>query len=531
MKQRRRHRIRDLILVLGDQLDAQHPAILAGAPARDRVLMIETRAEAMHVPSHRQRIALFLSAMRHFAESLRARGWHVDYRDLDQDVPDLATGLRAAIDAWGPEGVVVVEPGEWRVRQALERCCDDAGIPLRVESDPHFFCSPAEFADFATGRKRLVMEHFYRYMRRRHGVLMDGELPAGGRWNFDAANRAAFGRKGPVSLPSPVRPRPDALTRTVLATVARRFPQHPGELDSFAWPVTRRAALSAMRSFVRDRLPNFGRHQDAMWAGEPFLYHALLSSSLNLKLLNPREVIAAAVGAWRDGRAPIEAVEGFVRQILGWREFIRGVYWLHMPGYAKHNHYAHDRPLPEWFWTGETDMACLAEVVGDTLRHAYAHHIQRLMVIGNFAVLAELLPKAVCDWFLAVYVDAVEWVELPNTLGMALHSDGGLVGTKPYVSTGRYIQRMSNYCDGCRFEPAARHGANACPLTVLYWDFLARHRAELAANQRMGPILGHLDRMSGQEREALARDASRLRNRYAPRCSAGTQTRPAPTRG
>ncbi len=531
MTRRRRPRIRDLILVLGDQLDAQHPAIVAGEPAHDRVLMIEARAEATHVPSHRQRIALFLSAMRHFAEALRARGWPVDYQDLEQDIPDLATGLRSAVEAWRPERVVVVEPGEWRVRVALERCCSDAGVPLVVQRDPHFFCSPAEFDSFAAGRKRLVMEHFYRHMRRRHRVLMNGDEPAGGRWNFDTSNRATFAREGPVGLPRPARAQPDALSRTVLAEVAREFPGHPGDLDSFAWPVTRRAALSALRSFVRDRLPGFGRHQDAMWGGEPFLYHSLLSSSLNLKLLNPREVIAAAVHAWREGHAPIESVEGFVRQILGWREFVRGVYWLHMPGYAKQNHYAHDRPLPGWFWTGQTDMACLSEVIGSTLHSGYAHHIQRLMVIGNFAVLAEVLPAAVCDWFLAVYVDAVEWVELPNTLGMALHADGGIVGTKPYVATGRYIQRMSNYCSSCRFDPGTRKGDNACPLTVLYWDFLRRHRQALGRNRRMGPILGHLDRMSGTELELLAHDARALRHRYAPRTQAGGAARPAPARG
>jgi deoxyribodipyrimidine photolyase-related protein len=305
-------------------------------------------------------------------------------------------------------------------------------------------------------------------------------------------------------------------------------------VDGFGWPVTRQDALLALDDFVTHRLPSFGQHQDAMWTGEPFLEHSLLASSLNLKLLNPREVITAAEDAWRSGHVPLASAEGFIRQILGWREYVRGVYWLHMPGYAGRNHWGHERPLPGWFWTGDVDMNCLSQVVGETLDHGYAHHIQRLMVIGNFSVLAGLLPGDVCDWFLAAYVDAVEWVELPNTLGMALHADGGLMATKPYISTGNYIRRMSNYCDGCRFRPELRTGPGACPFTTLYWDFLQRQRTELGRNPRMATILRNLDRFGAEEMSAIASQAAGLRQRYAPSAGRGSSppkgNRPVPPR-
>jgi deoxyribodipyrimidine photolyase-related protein len=328
---------------------------------------------------------------------------------------------------------------------------------------------------------------------------MEQGKPAGGEWNFDRANRGSFGRQGPGKVPAPRRFPPDGVTRDVLAEVAERFGDHPGSLEDFGWPVTAAQAEAALEDFVAQRLPLFGRYQDAMWQGEPWLYHAHLAAAMNLKLLDPRRAVAAAVAAWRSGQAPLEAVEGFVRQVLGWREFIRGVYWLEMPGYAERNHFGHDRPLPGFFWDADTDLNCLRQCFGDTLQNGYAHHIQRLMVIGNFALLAGLDPRAVCAWFLGIYVDAVEWVELPNTLGMALHADGGIVGTKPYVASGAYIKRMSNYCAGCRYDPGQRSGADACPFTLLYWDFLARHREQLAANPRMGLAVKNLERIGTDE--------------------------------
>ncbi|MBL8202378.1 MAG: cryptochrome/photolyase family protein [Chromatiales bacterium] len=507
--------MRHLILILGDQLDLGAAVLRDADPARDGILMVETAGEATHVWSHRQRIAVFLAAMRHFRAALEAAGWQVHYRTLDDAVPDLATGLRDAAMMLKPERLRVTEPGEWRVLKLLEAGASALGMPLDVVPDGHFYCDRDGF-DAAAGRGRLVMEHFYRNLRRRHQVLMDGDAPAGGRWNYDAGNRASFGRHGPVGLPAPRRFPPDAATQAVLADVARHFTDHPGRLDNFAWPVTRSDALAALDDFIAHRLPGFGDGQDAMWTGQPFLRHSLLSSCLNLKLLNPREVVGAAEAAWREGRAPLASAEGFIRQILGWREYVRGVYWRHMPGYAGRNHWGHQAPLPDWFWTGDVDMNCLHQAIGDTLAHGYAHHIQRLMVIGNFSVLAGLLPQAVCDWFLAAYVDAVEWVELPNTLGMALHGDGGLMATKPYISGGNYLRRMSNYCTGCRYDPAARTGHDACPFTTLYWDFLRRHRATLARNPRMRTVLGNLDRFGPDGQAAIAARATEVRARYAP---------------
>ena len=489
----------DLVLVLGDQLDRGSAALAAAGRERSVVLMIETAAEAAHAWSHKQRIALFLAAMRHHAEALRGSGWAVDYQALEAGHASLAAGLADAIARHRPRRVRMVEAGEWRVQKMIQSACDSAGLELRVHEDTHFYCSREGFARWARGRKQLVMEFFYRDMRKRFDVLMDDGKPAGGEWNFDKSNRGSFGRKGPGTVPAPIRFPRDAITRGAVAEAEARFGNHPGSLDNFGWPVTPEQAEAALEDFVAQRLPLFGRYQDAMWQGEPWLYHAHLAAAMNLKLLDPRRAVAAAVEAWRSGHAPLEAVEGFVRQVLGWREFIRGVYWLEMPGYAGHNHFGHDRPLPGFFWDADTDLNCLRQCLGDTLANGYAHHIQRLMVIGNFALLAGLDPRAVCAWFLGIYVDAVEWVELPNTLGMALHADGGLVGTKPYVASGAYIKRMSNYCAGCRYDPGQRSGEGACPFNLLYWDFLARHREPLAANPRMTLALKNLERIGAEE--------------------------------
>ncbi|MEM7611504.1 MAG: cryptochrome/photolyase family protein [Pseudomonadota bacterium] len=499
-----------LILILGDQLDATNPALVKARRHRDRVLMIECEQESTHVWTHKHRIALFLSAMRHYAQALRDDGWTVEYRDLTNGINDIAQGLADAIKALRPARVCVVQPGEWRLLEDMRVTCRAADIPLEVCEDCHFFVTNDEFASWARGRKQLTMEYFYREQRRRFDVLMDDGEPVGGEWNYDKENRASFGRKGPQGLPTPPAFAPDSTTQAVITTVNERFPNHPGCLDNFAWPVTREEALQALSAFVEQRLPLYGRYQDAMWQGEPFLFHALLASSMNLKLLNPREVIDAAVAAWQSkpDLYPLASVEGFVRQILGWREFIRGIYWQEMPGYKALNHFSHEHPLPEWFWSGNTDMNCLRQTIGDTIRNGYAHHIQRLMIIGNYATLAGLAPTQVCDWFLSVYVDAVEWVELPNTLGMALHGDGGIVGSKPYVASGAYIKRMSNYCNDCRYTTTQRSGEDACPFNALYWDFLHRHRDSLSRTPRMRMVLKNLDRWDRQEIEAIKKRAA-----------------------
>ncbi|MDD3354687.1 cryptochrome/photolyase family protein [Zoogloea sp.] len=503
--------IRHLILVLGDQLSHDNPALAGFDPSQDRILMVEAPSEARQVWSHKARIALFLSTMRHFAAELVAQGWPVDYLQLGlHPHASLMEAWVATISRLVPEQVIVCEPGEWRLEQALQALTRDTGVPVVQRPDSHFIASREAFLRWAGDRPTLLMEHFYRSMRKQHRVLMEGDGPAGGVWNFDKDNRQGFGRAGPTRVPTPPAFAPDDITRQVLAEVEAHFSDHPGSLAHFAWPVTRDDALAALGAFVRDRLPGFGSHQDAMWTGEPFLWHSLLAPALNLKLLDPREVIRAAEAAWQQGHAPLPAVEGFIRQILGWREFIRGVYWRDQPGIGEANHFGHTRPLPAWFWTGETRMNCQRQVIRQTLDHGYAHHIQRLMVTGNFALLAGLSPQAVAAWFLAVYVDAVEWVELPNVAGMALYANGGRFTSKPYVASGAYIKRMSNYCAGCSYSAEVRTGPRACPVTTFYWNFIDRHEASLATNPRALLMVKNLHRLSEDERTAIRQEASRL---------------------
>ncbi|MFP8780846.1 cryptochrome/photolyase family protein [Hydrogenophaga sp. RWCD_12] len=501
--------VRHLVIALGDQLDHESSALQGFDLALDVVWMAEVADESTHVWSAKQRIALFLAAMRHFAAELRERGMPLSYARMDDadNAGTLAGELQRAIDALQPEQLVMTAPGDWRVLQSLRGVAARAGLPLDLRDDTHFFSTVRDFAAHAKGRKQLRLEYWYRELRQKHGVLMDGKQPAGGQWNFDADNRESFGKAGPQNVPPPFCVAPDAITREVIALVNARFADHPGSVDSFAWPVTRTDALRALDNFIQQRLPLFGQFEDAMWAGEVWLWHSQLSAALNLKLLNPREVVTAAEAAYRSGHAPLAAVEGFVRQILGWREYVRGIYWTQMPGYLERNALDAQAPLPAWYWTGETDMACLRDAITQTLSHGYAHHIQRLMVTGLYALLLGVRPQSVHAWYLSVYVDAVEWVELPNTLGMSQYGDGGLLGSKPYVATGKYIQRMSNHCSGCRFDPAQSTGPKACPFTTLYWDFLMRHEAMLRQNPRMAMQMKNLDRLAPEALEAIAAQA------------------------
>ncbi|MGL4514509.1 MAG: cryptochrome/photolyase family protein [Lacipirellulaceae bacterium] len=513
---------RTLAIVLGDQHDRR--SVLWGGfdPASDVVWMAEVAEESTHVWTHKARIALFLAAMRHFRDELRASGWTVDYRELPANptrqsaaTETLAAALADAIRRLRPERLAVVLPGEWRVLEALRGVAAEHGLELAVLDDLHFYTTPADFARHASGRKEVRLEYFYREQRKRFGVLMEAGKPAGGAWNYDKENRGAFGKKGPGALPAPRRFEPDETTREVLELVAKRFAKHPGEVADFDWPVTPSDAKRALDDFVSHRLAAFGDYQDAMWTDEPWLYHSRLSVALNLKLLDPREAVAAAERAYTDGLAPLAAVEGFVRQVLGWREYVRGVYWLHMPGYVERNGLDAHHPLPPFYWSGETDIECLRQAIGQTLRYGYAHHIQRLMVTGLFSMLLGVDPKRVHEWYLAVYVDAVEWVELPNTLGMSQYADGGVMASKPYAATGKYIQRMSNYCAGCRYKPDVAVGPTACPFTTLYWDFLDRHQDLLRKNHRMALQVKNLDRKDADELGVIRRQATELRERLA----------------
>ena len=489
----------ELRVILGDQLSHAIASLKGLDPARDIVLMVEVQDEASYVPHHKQKIAFILSAMRHFADELRAAGVKVDYVKLDQrgNTGSFTGEIERAIRRHDPDHVIVTEPGEYRVLELVEGWRDRFEVPVLLRADDRFLCSTVEFARWAEGRRVFRMETFYRHMRKRTGLLMEGDQPAGGRWNFDRDNRKPW----PTGTAAPQRLRfaPDAITAAVIRLVGRCFPKHFGTLDGFGWGVTRRQALDALDAFVEQCLPSFGDTQDAMVAGEPFLCHATLSPYLNAGLLTPREVCDRAEAAWRGGKAPINAVEGFIRQILGWREYVRGIYWHAMPDYAATNALGAERPLPAFYWTGDTDMNCLRHAIEDTRRHAYAHHINRLMVTGNFALLAGVRPAEIEEWYLCVYADAYDWVELPNVHGMAIFADGGLMGSKPYAAGGAYIDRMSDYCGGCRYNPRLRQGPGACPFNALYWAFLIRNAERLAGNARLAMPYRTIQRW-GQER-------------------------------
>ncbi|MCO6046002.1 cryptochrome/photolyase family protein [Aeoliella sp. ICT_H6.2] len=506
---------RRLVVVLGDQLNADSAVFDDFDKAQDVIWMAEVEDESTHVWTHKARIALFLAAMRHYRDARRTDGYDVDYRQLDEGTKSsLGEELKDAIDRHRPESIAMVQPGEYRVQQQIEQVADAVELPLEVLEDRHFFSTPAEFAEHAKGRKQLRLEFFYRELRKKHQILLedDGE-PIGGDWNYDGENRESFGKKGPGKLPEVPSFRSHGPTQDVLQLVEDRFASHPGELEHFNWPTTPGQAERALDHFIEHRLPTFGQYQDALWTDEPFLYHSLLASSLNLKLLDPRKVVAAAEEAYRTGHAPLASVEGFIRQILGWREYVRGIYWHFMPQYLERNALAAHAPLPEFYWTGDTDMHCLHQVIGQTLRHGYAHHIQRLMVTGLFAMLLGVDPRQVHVWYLAVYVDAVEWVELPNTLGMSQYGDGGIMASKPYCASGAYINRMSNYCQGCRFKPSKATGDEACPFTTLYWDFLARHQQQLSGNNRMNMQLKNLERKGKEELQEIRKQAEKLRDK------------------
>ncbi len=495
-----------LVLVLGDQLTAGAGALARADRASDVVVMAEVMEETTYVPHRPKKIALFLAAMRKFAAALRRDGWRVVYSRLDDrdNTGSLVGEVRRRAAEFSAETVLVTTPGEWRLRQALK------ALPLKVTfvEDDRFLCPQQVFRAWAQGRRVLRLEHFYRLMRRRTGLLMEGEAPAGGQWNFDRDNRKPA--RADLLRAPPYREDPDDVVAEVLDLVRRRFAQNFGTLDGFAFATDRSGARRALQHFLAYHLPHFGPTQDAMLAQDRFLHHSVLSAYLNLGLLTPGEVCTAAEAEWQAGRVPIGSVEGFIRQILGWREYVRGIYDLAGPGYAQKNALGHDRPLPAFYWGAPTRMACVAHVVEQTRAEAYAHHIQRLMVTGNFALLAGIAPAAVHEWYLSVYADAVEWVEAPNVIGMALFADGGILASKPYAASGAYIARMSNYCRGCYYDVHARSGPRACPFNRLYWHFLERHRSRFATNPRMVQIYRAWDRVGQTERTQIVAEAEAL---------------------
>jgi len=503
-------RMSTLRLILGDQLSASIATLSDIDRQADRVLMVEVSEEATYVRHHQQKLVLVLSAMRHFAAALKKDGVQVDYVRMDSkaNTGSFSGEVKRALQRHHYDQLVVTEPGEWRVREMMRSWQKDFDIPVEIRDDDRFLCSLAEFAQWAKDRKSLRMEYFYRNMRRKTGWLMEGDKPVGGEWNYDRQNRKSL-PKG-MTYPGRLRFEADEITRDVMQLVKTRFDHHFGELESFGWATTRVDALRALTHFITECLPGFGDYQDAMKGGEDFLFHALISPYLNIGLLDPREVCEAALKAYDDERAPLAAVEGFVRQVVGWREYIRGFYWLQMPGYECSNFLQAKRPLPDFFWTAETDMNCLRQTIETTRRHGYAHHIQRLMITGNFALLASLAPAEVEAWYLLVYVDAFEWVELPNTHGMALFADGGLLASKPYSASGAYINRMSDYCSGCRFSPARKLGEGACPFNYLYWYFLLSKEQQLKSNPRMGLAYRNLFNKPEEEIDAIVQQSEQF---------------------
>lgn len=509
--------IEHLRIVLGDQLD---PSALDGLePEHDALWMAEVHEETTHVWCHKQRLLMFLSAMRHFRDARRDEGFSVHYRVLAKQAPadepaSHEEALTRDLQRLRPKRVSVLEPGDRRVRDKLVRACRSIELDLEIVEDPHFLCTIEAFEGWMKGRKSLLLEHFYRWMRKRSGILMTDGKPTGGAWNYDHDNRKSFGKKGPGSIPPLPGHRWDALTREVAELIEARFSDHPGRLDTFDLPVTPEEAKRLADHFIDRCLPEFGKHQDAMWSGDVILWHSRLSAPMNLKLVDPRYLLERAERAYEDGHASIESVEGFIRQVLGWREFVRGIYFTHMPDYAERNALrCPDRPVPAFLWDGQTDMACVADAMKGLLEHGYVHHIHRLMVLGLLCLLQGVHPYRFHEWHMAMYLDAVDWVSLPNALGMSQYGDGGILGTKPYVATGNYIHRMSNYCGSCRYNPKEATGDAACPFTTLYWDFLDRHEALLDGNSRMALQLKNLRNKSDDERSALRRAARRVRDR------------------
>ncbi len=492
------------IWILGDQLAADQAALQQANGSRYPVILIESTDYARQRPYHRQKLVLVWSAMRHFAAELRDRGWSVTY-ELASTFQD---PLLNWIDTEGIDNLWIMEPSDRPFRRLIEQL----DLPCKITWIPNnqFLWTSEDFQQWASRRKSLLMESFYREGRKRFDVLMDGKDPVGGQWNLDKQNRKP--PKGKLDPPSPLTFPPDEITQTAIAQVRDGDFSSYGDLDSFGWAVTRSQALQVLDHFIQERLPNFGTYQDAMVTGEDTLWHSLLSPYLNLGLLHPREVIQAVETAYGDRNLPLNSVEGFIRQVLGWREYMRGIYHLVEDEYFERNEFDHQTPLPDFFWDGDrTDMNCLHQTLKQVERTSYAHHIQRLMILSNFALIAGLLPQAVEQWFHAAFIDAHDWVMQTNVLGMGVFADGGFLASKPYAASANYINRMSDYCQSCRYNKSDRTGEDACPFNSLYWDFLDRHREKLQSQGRMSFILKNLDRMADEELQAIRDRATWLR--------------------
>jgi deoxyribodipyrimidine photolyase-related protein len=497
-----------LCVILGDQLCLQTASLQLIDKTKDVILMAEVKQEATYVKHHKKKIAFIFSAMRHFAKVLQKEGYSVHYTEyLDDDNQGSLLGQVASLAKTKDIAeVVIAQPGEYRLYEDIQKWQSHLDLDVTICEDNRFLAEQSFFSNWAEGRKQLRMEYFYREMRKKHAYLMEDGQPAGGKWNYDNQNREKAPKE--LNVPKPTQFKPDNITKSVIELVKENFSDHFGDIDNFHYAVTREQALKVLEEFIEQRLPNFGQYQDAMVQGEPWMYHSHVGFYINTGLLSPQECMDAAEQAYVSGQAPLNSVEGFIRQILGWREYIRGFYWHLMPDYKQKNYFSASRDLPELYWGGKTKMNCLSQCVKETKENAYAHHIQRLMVLGNFALLAGLSPEQVNEWYLIVYADAYEWVELPNVSGMILFTDGGMLASKPYAASGAYINKMSNYCQNCEYSVKEKTGEQACPFNYLYWDFLIRHREQLSGNPRMAMIYNTLKKMDDTKVRHIEEDAS-----------------------
>jgi len=505
--------VRKLVIILGDQLNLDSPVLRGLDNEQDCIWMAEVAEEATSVWSHKARLLLFLSAMRNFCKTLRSRGyWIIYHKTGNHNHTSLSSALLHDLRTFKPQSVCIVHPGEHRILKGIRQTVSQENLSLEVMDDTHFLITQDDFDNWAKGKKQLRMENFYRFMRKRNDLLIENGKPVGGKWSYDKQNRGHFTKYGPAELILPEVKKMSITTLKTKECVEKYYSEHPGSIDNFSWPVTRSEAKKTLKDFVEHRLYPFGQFQDAMWTKHPFLFHSRLSAALNLKLLSPHEVVDEVIQAWENGRAPIESVEGFLRQIIGWREYIRGMYWKFMPDYAKSNFLEASLPLPHFYWTAETDMRCMHETISQVIEYGYAHHIQRLMVTGLFALLLGVNPARVHEWYLAMFVDAVEWVELPNTIGMSQYADGGILASKPYVASGKYINRMSNYCKHCRYNPNNAIGKNACPFTTLYWNFLIEHENKFATHPRVALQWKHVQKLDSKEKTSIRLETQNIRS-------------------
>ncbi|MFB1081917.1 cryptochrome/photolyase family protein [Jeotgalibacillus sp. JSM ZJ347] len=492
--------------IFGNQLCHELPIVKEADKEHDVFLMIEAESRSTWQHYHKQKLVLIFSAMRHFAAELEDKGYRVDYREADS----FEDAWKAHANEFEPEKVFYTLHMDYRMTQAMKKWEKSlSGIDVEVlDARPLFLLTAEEIKGELKGDGPWKMDPFYRRMRKRLDVLIEDEDPVGGKWSFDQDNRKSA--KSDTTFTTARSFRPDDITKEVMEKVEKQFKDNPGEIKPFRWAVTRKEALQALNQFIKERLETFGTYQDAMLQGDDFMSHSLLSSSINIGLLTPMEVVRKAEQAYLDGEVPLNSAEGFIRQIIGWREFIRGVYLKKMPDYGDVNKFNHQRDLPSFFWDAETDMNCMHESIRPVVEHAYNHHIQRLMVIGNYATLFGLSPQQTADWFNEMYIDAHDWVVLPNVLGMALYADGGVLSTKPYVASGKYINKMSNYCGSCKYNVKHQTEEDACPFNALYWHFLDRHADTLSNNHRMGLVYKQWQKRDPDVKRAILEKAERV---------------------